>query len=99
MRTIRIISLLFIMFACTREDNDYKSVGTITGIDARMCICCGGWIINIDDVIYLIDTIPENSGLNLSVETFPVKVKLDWQLVNSGCNSFNRIKVQRIKKL
>jgi len=55
MKAIQIIFLLFIMFACTKEDNDYKSVGTITGINGTMCGCCGGWIIYIEDVRYLID--------------------------------------------
>jgi len=87
------------MFACTKEDNDYKSVGTITGINGTMCGCCGGWIIYIEDVRYLIDSMPDNSNLNLAAETFPITVKLDWQLVNNGCSAFNRITVQRIIKI
>ena len=87
------------MIACTKENNDYKSIGTITGIDGTMCGCCGGWIINIDDGRYLIDSMPDNSGLDLSKETFPVTVKLDWQVVNNGCSFFGRITVQRIKKI
>ena len=99
MKTIRIIFFLFIVFACTKEDNDYRSVGTITGIDGTMCGCCGGWIINIEDGRYLIDSMPDDSSLDLTTETFPVTVKLDWQLVNNGCSAFNRIIVQRIKKI
>lgn len=98
MRTLKIICLFLILMACTKE-NDYKSVGTITGIDGTMCGCCGGWIIYIEDVRYLIDSMPENSSLNLAVETFPVTVKLDWQFVNNGCSAFNRITVERIKKI
>ena len=99
MKAIRIVFLVFILIACTRKDNDYKSIGTITGLDARMCMCCGGWIINIDDVVYLIDTMPKNSDIDLATETFPVTVKLDWQLIDGACSTFNRIKVQRIKKI
>lgn len=87
------------MMACTKENNDYKSVGTITGIDGTMCGCCGGWIIYIEDVRYLIDSMPHGSSLDLATETFPITVKLDWQLVNNGCSVFNRITVQRIKKI
>ena len=29
---------------------------------------------------------PNNSNLDLSKETFPVTVKLDWQVVNNECN-------------
>jgi hypothetical protein len=99
MKVIRTIFLVLIMFACTKEHNDYKSVGTITGIDGTMCGCCGGWIINIEDVRYLIDSMPDDSNLNLATEMFPITVKLDWQLVNNGCSAFNRITVQRIKKI
>jgi hypothetical protein len=99
MKAIKIIFLVLIMIACTKENSDYKSVGTVTGNDPRMCACCGGWIIVIEDVIYLIDSIPKDSNIDLSTETFPVTVKLDWQLVSSGCSAFNRITVQRIKKI
>jgi len=99
MKAIRIIFLVFIMIACTKENSDYKSVGTIVGIDGTMCGCCGGWIINIEDVRYLIDSMPENSGLDLAKETFPITVKLNWQLVSNGCSVLNRITVLRIKKI
>jgi hypothetical protein len=98
-KVLRIILLFFIIIACNKEIDDYKSTGTITGYDLRMCICCGGWIIIIDDGQYLIDTIPDNSDIDLTKETFPVKVKLDWQLTNNGCSSFGRITVLRIKKI
>jgi len=87
------------MVACTKENSNYKSVGTITGIDGTMCGCCGGWEINIDDSRYLIDSMPDDSEINLATETFPITVKLDWQLVNNGCSAFNRITVQRIIKI
>jgi hypothetical protein len=74
-------------------------VGIISGMDATMCGCCGGWIINIKGVRYLIDSMPDNTELDLSKETFPITVKLDWQLVSNGCSAFNRISVQRIKKV
>jgi len=99
MRTKRIIFLVLIMIACTKENDDYKSIGTITGMDGTMCGCCGGWIININNGRYLIDSMPDNSGLDLSKETFPVTVKLDWQVVNNGCSFYGRITVLRIKKI
>lgn len=99
MKIVRVVFLVFIMIACTKKNGDYKSVGTITGIDGTMCGCCGGWIIIIEDARYLIDSMPKNSDLDLSKETFPITVKLDWQLVNNECSFFGRIAVQRIKKI
>lgn len=99
MKVIRFIFLITIMIACTKENEDYKSVGKVTGVDLTMCGCCGGWIIYIEDIRYLIDSMPKNSDINLATETFPITVKLDWQLVSTGCSAFNRIKVQRIRKI
>ena len=93
-----IIFIIFAAFASCNKDNDtYKSVGIITGEDLRMCACCGGYFINIDDVTYLIDSLPKNSNLNLQQETYPITVRLDWQLSGSSCPN-PRIDVLRIKK-
>ena len=99
MKAIRIIFLAFVMLACTKESNEYMSTGTIIGYDGTMCGCCGGWGIIIDDIGYRIDSMPENSGLNLTNEILPVAVKLDWQLVSNGCSAYNRISVKRIRKI
>jgi len=87
------------MIACEKETDNYRSIGTITGVDGTMCGCCGGWIIYIDESRYLIDSMPKDTDLELSKETFPITVKLDWQLVNGGCSVFGRITVLRIKKI
>ena len=99
MKVIRLIFLVTIMIACNKENSDYRSVGRVTGIDGTMCGCCGGWIIYIEDIRYLIDSMPTDSSIDLATETFPIAVKLDWQLVSTGCSAFNRITVQRIKKI
>jgi hypothetical protein len=84
----------------TADNYTYKSIGTITGQDYRMCPspCCGGWFIKIDSLTYEFDSLPSNSNINLEKETFPLVVKLDWQLSDTlGCPN-KRITIQRIAK-
>lgn len=94
--------IIFALYYCEKDGgHNYKSVGTITGQDVRMCPspCCGGWFIKIDSLIYEFDTLPDNSGINLEKETFPLVVKLDWQVSDtSGCPN-KRITIQRIAKI
>lgn len=78
----------------TEFNNSYKSIGKITGPDYGMCACCGGWHIVIDDTIYNFDTLPNNSNIILKTATFPINVKLDWQLNDTGCSKW--ITIQRI---
>ncbi len=93
-----IIFLIFAAFASCDKDNDtYKSVGIITGADFRECACCGGYFINIDELQYLINSLPKNTNLDLQQETFPITVHLDWQISTSSCPNL-RIDVLRIKK-
>jgi hypothetical protein len=86
---------------CQKENNHvYKSTGSISGPDLRMCPspCCGGWFIIIDGLIYEFDTLPVNSDINLEKETFPLAVKLDWELsVIIECPT-KRITIQKIAK-
>ncbi|MEI6274506.1 MAG: hypothetical protein WCP08_00890 [Prolixibacteraceae bacterium] len=92
-----IIVLAFIFFAtCTKERNAYMSHGIISGQDFRMCACCGGWLIVIDNQQYQFNNLPANVNINLSNEKFPLAVKLDWELNTSGCQ--NTITVLRIVK-
>jgi len=98
----KIILLIGIItgLACCKKDNSiiYNSTGKILGPDYKMCPCCGGYMITIDSFTYNFDSIPINSNINLQKETYPITVKLDWQLKgSSGC--FNKwITIQKIKK-
>ena len=103
MRRFKIISvvgiLIFGLICCHKEDNkSYASQGKITGPDVRMCACCGGWYIEIDNLTYEFDSIPAGSGINLQKDSFPILVKLDWQLSDKiGC-PLKKITIQRIRK-
>jgi hypothetical protein len=87
----------------TTEEPDsysYKSTGIITGPDVRMCPspCCSGWYVTIDSLVYEFDTLPSNSTIHLEKETFPLAVKLDWQLANTIQCPNKRITVQKIAR-
>ena len=95
--------IIFGVINCQKQkDNtdNYRSIGTITGQDVRMCPspCCSGWFIKIDSLTYEFDTLPTNSNINLEKETFPLMVKLDWQLSNIIECPNKRITIQKIAK-
>ena len=67
------------------DDDDFESDGTITGIDPRMCACCGGYFIEIEEETYRFGALPEGSGLDLTQQTFPLEVELDWDTSSVRC--------------
>jgi hypothetical protein len=89
------------LFCHQEKEPDYASKGKITGPDPRMCPspCCSGWFIEIDNSTYEFDSIPVNTNINLQKETFPVYVKLDWQLSEKLVCPITRITIQRIIKI
>ena len=100
-KTLLCCFIVFGLISCQKETNhEYKSTGIITGPDIRRCPspCCGGWFIIIDDLTYEFDTLPTDSNINLEKETLPLKVKLDWQLLNIINCPNTRISIQRIAK-
>ncbi len=95
---IGVIGFSLILLCCKKGISDhYQSTGTITGPDLRMCICCGGWQIMIDNQTYNFDLLPSDSKIDLEHETFPVYVSLDWQLSQKiKCPKW--IDIHKIKK-
>jgi len=61
--------------SCTEEDDEYLSTGTIIGADARECICCGGYFIDINDSTYRFSELPEPNDIDLINAVFPIFVK------------------------
>jgi hypothetical protein len=96
---IKIIACLLVaslVSSCSKEIAKlYKSEGKITGVDLALCPCCGGWYITIGADTYRFDDVPANSGIDLTKETFPLKVKLDWEPIESNCQ---RITISSIIK-
>ena len=81
---IPFLILLPILFACKKENN-LIDTGVITGADERLCICCGGWFIDIGDSTYLFKQLPPDSKLDLENESFPVAVFVKWQKDPDAC--------------
>jgi hypothetical protein len=102
-KILLVTCLIIFGFLCCHKENNYhyKSVGTITGQDLRMCPspCCSGWFIEIESLTYEFDSLPSSSNINLEKETFPLVVKLDWQLSNIIECPNKRITIQKIAKL
>jgi hypothetical protein len=101
-KTISIFIFLLMLGqnSCIKEKDYYSSDGVIYGRDFTLCGCCNGWMINIDEVKYLIDSLPSNSGLNQNdnlLPLLPLMVRLDWKVIKSGC-TFKHILVLRINK-
>lgn len=93
-----LVLLTTFTLACEKnKDNDYQATAVITGPDLGECICCGGYFIEIGDSTYNFDTLPANSKIDLTTETFPVAVKLDWTY-DKKCGDNQYIQISRIAK-
>ena len=86
---IAAIIVLSILSGCKKYENppqdDGFSNGVITGVDLRMCDCCGGWYIKIDTVQYRFFDIPDSLHFSLDNAVYPIPVKLKWKLKEQPC--------------
>jgi hypothetical protein len=92
---ILICFLLLFSLGCSKE-GEYRSKGEITGQDIRMCVCCGGYFIKIDNSVYLAPSLPAEFKYDFTNAVYPIQVKLDWELIQNQCTGFNRIQITRI---
>jgi hypothetical protein len=99
MKKIFLLAFLILIgiSSCTEDESEYKSNGTILGVDFRECFCCGGYFIDIDDSTYRFDTLPLGSKISLDNPVFPIPVKLDWEMADTICLG-DEINVLRITK-
>lgn len=83
--------LLILLLFCTSCKKDlsaesgFMSVGTIIGGDLRMCMCCGGWFIKIDNDTLRFGNLPQDSNIDLQIESFPLEVRLNWEKSSFQC--------------
>ncbi|MEM7375110.1 MAG: hypothetical protein AAF587_41330 [Bacteroidota bacterium] len=83
-----LVAFLFASVGCVERTplpDSSASEGVITKQDARRCMCCGGWFIEIEGQTetYRMLTVPKNS--NLTLETFPIPVILEWEKDPEAC--------------
>jgi hypothetical protein len=90
-----IFFFITLALGCTKEST-YRSKGEITGADARMCVCCGGWFIKIDSTTYLASTLPSDFKYDFTNAVYPIPVKLNWETKQNACTGFNLITVTSI---
>jgi len=90
--------LLICVAACEDDTNPYESEGIIMGIDWRLCPapCCGGYFIEIEGTTYLSNGIP-NNDLDITPETLPIPVYLDWEIIDDNFDCGERILVSAIE--
>ena len=95
--------IVLTMLSCKKEET-YMSNANIIGLDARMCACCGGTEIVIDNVAnpngssyFLIGQLPADFSLG-SNPKFPIAVKIDFKIDSTHCFG-NFVNIARISRL
>jgi len=59
--------------------------GIITGMDPRMCPCCGGWWIRLQNDTLRFDQLPAGSVNILDNVKFPLSVRVKWAKKTPRC--------------
>ena len=95
-----VLTAAFLYFAACSDDGDsgnntnseYTIVdGKITGWDATLCMCCGGWFVKIDTDTMRIFNMPSEFSDTLSKMDMPVDVRFGWKDLEDGCGENNDV--------
>ncbi len=85
------LSFPFILLSCRDSGDSYReyksSDGLIIGADPRMCACCGGWYVDINNDTLRIWNMPVDFDKMLSTMKLPVAVNLTWERMTYGCGA------------
>jgi hypothetical protein len=95
MKNLTLLLIVLSLLSCDKEV--VKNSAQITGPDYRMCACCGGWFIEIDDTTYRFYELPKSSSIDLENETFPLEVTVKWKKTENACMS-DLIDIEKITK-
>lgn len=86
MKKLIFLTLLVIPILIGCDENDSMDEGVITGVDTRECLCCGGYFIDIKNSTYRFQSLPSESGIDLTNNpVFPINVKLSWKMKDTLC--------------
>jgi hypothetical protein len=96
-----IVIVLAILISCKKTGVPFTNNAVITGSDARMCPCCGGYMINFDGETrpYTGDfkLIENSSGIGISDrDAFPIFVRVAWRM--NSTNACHGIIITRITR-
>ena len=84
-----VLGFTFLTSCDSDDDNEseFESTAIISGLDMGACVCCGGFIIEIDgeESRNRFSELPQNSDINLETVEFPISVKLNWTESNEYC--------------
>ena len=97
-----VLIFFFLLYTSCKKEQPYMSNVIITGSDARMCVCCGGLIINFDGETkpYTGDFKLIENSVTLGItekDTFPIYVKVDWKV--DTIKACDGIIITRFKRL
>lgn len=90
------------VFAFSASNEKCVTEAFIMGKDLTKCRCCWGWMVKINDKIYLVDEIPnievdyDMSKPNQLFEE-PISVMISYQFVEGSCD--NRIEIDCLEKV
>ena len=94
MKYLIILTTLLVISATTgcRKANTYMTNAEVTGYDLRMCACCGGlWIrLDNDSAPYDLSNTPASIGITDST-TFPLLLRVNWVPDTLHCGRYIRI--------
>jgi len=90
-----------LIFSCEKSNIgvEFKSTGTIIGMDNRLCYfpMCGGYFIQIDSIEYHFDKSELPPHFTFDDNNLPMRVSLNWELKTGMYIGYNWIKILNIR--
>lgn len=115
MKPFTVILFCFILVACATDYTDplrgsessAKELsgtaveGTLIRPDIAKCLCCGGYILKVNDVLFKFENFPPNAPEDLKTleypSQYPVPVKVEFEFLRS-CGEITYVSVSSIQK-